>query len=299
MPAPGSALRGRSEQLGAIPGNRGGGQPAQAEDVQPRVERGLRRRVDRTIAEKRPRRGVRDYGEHQVGDRVLARLLQGDHPVPAVRLTEQLAHDLAHVQRVGGPPAALPLLLHPADHAGVEAQSRVEGEPAGRYRLVLRARGARGQTQAHGALAALAQRVQQGAGGLHGLVGQPQGAGEDVGGAAGDHGEPGQVFRIGSGVQETVDDLVDRAVAAEGHDQVDVVALRRLPAQVARVPAVLGGDRLQLHLTGERVDQYVARARTRGGCRRIDHKKCTHDVQGTYWAVPGPDRGADRAGSGA
>ncbi len=83
-------------------------------------------------------------------------------------------------------------------------------------------------------------------------------------------------------MQQTVDDLVHRAVAAEGHHQVDVVALRRLPAEVARVAAVLGGDRFQLHLARERVDQHVARARARGGCRRIDHEKCTHAVQGTY-----------------
>ncbi|GAA4954000.1 hypothetical protein GCM10023238_20690 [Streptomyces heliomycini] len=115
-----------------------------------------------------------------------------------------------------------------------------------------------------------------------GWLGRPRARGEDIGGAAGDHGEAGQVLRIGPRVQQTVDDLVDRAVPAEGHHQVDVVALRGLPAQVARVPAVLGGDRLQLHLAGERVDQHVARARTGGGCRRVDHEKCTHDVQGTY-----------------
>ena len=87
---------------------------------------------------------------------------------------------------------------------------------------------------------------------------------------------PGRSLRIGAVVQQAVDDLVDRAVAAEGHDQIDVVALRGLPAQVARVPAVLRGHRLQLHLTGQRVDQHVTRARTGGGCCRIDHEKCTH-----------------------
>ena len=96
---------------------------------------------------------------------------------------------------------------------------------------------------------------------------------------------PGRV-RVGAGVQQAVDDLVHRAVAAEGDDQVDVPALRRLAAQVARVPAVLGGDRLQLHLARQGVDQDVARPCTGGGCRRIDHEKCTHALQRTYRVVP-------------
>lgn len=113
----------------------------------------------------------------------------------------------------------------------VEAEARVEGEPARRYGLVLRARGARGQSQAYGPFTALAQGVQQGAGGLHCVVGQTQGAGEDVRGAAGDHREAGQTLRVRACVKEAVDDLVDRAVAAEGHDQVDVRAVRCVPTR--------------------------------------------------------------------
>lgn len=94
-------------------------------------------------------------------------------------------------------------------------------------------------------------------------------------------------------MQQSVDDLVHGAVAAEGDHQVDVVAVRRLPAQVTRVAAVLGGDRLQLHLAGERVDQDIARTCACGGCCRIDHEKCTHDWQRTYWGVLGTGRGWD------
>ena len=159
--------------------------------------------------------------------------LQGDRAVPAVGLVQELPDHLAQVQGVRGSLAALPLLLDPADHARVEAEAGAEGEPAGRHRLVLGARGARGQPQADRALPALAQRVQQGAGRLHGVVGQPQGAGEDVGGAAGDHGEAGQAVRVGAVVQQAVDDLVDRAVAAEGDHQVDVA---RSPRPAGRGP---------------------------------------------------------------
>ena len=105
---------------------------------------------------------------------------------------------------------------------------------------------------------------------------------------------PGQALRVGAVVQQTVDDLVDRAVAAEGHDQVDVAALRGLPGQVPGVPAVLGGDDLQLQLAGERVDQDVTGAGTGGGCCRIDHEKCAHAQQRTYLRGTGPGRGRVR-----
>src|SRR5581483_2078799 len=130
-------------------------------------------------------------------------------------------------------------------------------------------------------------------GGLDRVVGQAQGACEDVRGAAGHHRQTGQAVQCRTRVQETVDDLVDRAVAAEGHHEVDVLAVRRLPAEVARVAAVLGGDRLQLHLARQRVDQHVTSACACGGCPRVDHEKCTHAGQRTYWGVPGPDRGRD------
>ncbi len=78
----------------------------------------------------------------------------------------------------------------------VEAESRAEGEPAGEGGTVLGARGTRGETEADRALTVLSERVQQGAGGLHGVVGQAQGAGEDIGGAAGDHREAGQTVQV-------------------------------------------------------------------------------------------------------
>ncbi|CAK7281072.1 hypothetical protein SGPA1_11865 [Streptomyces misionensis JCM 4497] len=294
MPAMGSALGGRSEQLGAIPGNRGRRQAAQAEHVDARVERSLRRRVHRAIAEIRPRGGVRDYGDNQVLDRVLAGPLQGDRAAAAVGLAEELPQDLADVQGVRRLLAALALLLDPADDTRVEAQPRVEGEPAARHALVLGAGRSRGQAEAHHPLPALAQGVQQGAGGLHGIVGQAERAGEDIGGAAGHDGESGQPVGVGAGVQQPVDHLVDGAVAAERHDHVDVVALRGLPAQVPGVPPVLGGHRLQLHLAGERVDQHITPACACGGSRRIDHEKSTHARQGTYWVVLAPARGVER-----
>ncbi len=182
--------------------------------------------------------------------------------------------------------AALPLLLDPAHDARVETEARAEGEPARRDRLVLRARGSGRQAQAHRPLALLAQRVEQGAGRLDRIVGQPQRAGEHIGGAAGDHRQPGQPVRIGPVVQEPVDHLVDRAVAAEGDDEVEPL-VRGLASQVPGVPAVLGGHRLQLHLAGQGMGQDVARARTGGRRCWVGHEKCTHERQTTH---PSPRR---------
>ncbi|BDH14969.1 hypothetical protein HOK021_61480 [Streptomyces hygroscopicus] len=93
-------------------------------------------------------------------------------------------------------------------------------------------------------------------------------------------------LRIGAVRQQTVDDLVDRAVAAERHHQVGLPALRGLPGKITGVPAVLRLCDLQLEVTGERVGEYLTGAGTGGGCCGIDHKKCAHMEQRTYLLVP-------------
>lgn len=201
-------------------------------------------------------------------------------------LAQELPYDLSHVQGVGRTLAAFALLLDPADDARVETEAGAEGEPALRDALVLGPRCARGQPQADGALGAVAQRVQQGAGRLHDVIGQPQRAGEDIGGAAGDDGQPGMGVRIGAACQQAVDDLVDRAVAAERHHQVDLPALGGLPGEITGVPAVLRLRDLQLEVAGERVGEYLTGAGTGGGCCRIDHEECAHMEQRTYLPVP-------------
>ena len=87
---------------------------------------------------------------------------------------------------------------------------------------------------------------QQLAGGLQRVAGDPDGAGEDVGGAAGQRGEGGG--RPGQAVGR----LVERAVAAHGHDHVDAVVGRAVgealgvppPARLGHGQIVIGGEGL-------------------------------------------------------
>src|SRR5262245_51478206 len=113
----------------------------------------------------------------------------------SVLLAEELPCDLAHVEGVRRAPSTPPLLFNPADHARVEAESRAEGEPARWHALVLGSGGAADPAQTDRALAPLVQRVQQGAGRLHGVVRQAEGAREDIGAAARDHRETGECLR--------------------------------------------------------------------------------------------------------
>ena len=199
--------------------------------------------------------------------------------MPAVGLPEELAYAWrtyrACVERLPRSrccstrpttPASKPKPAQKVNQRAGTASSSLPGVPAARPRPTVRS-------------LPLAQGVEEGAGGFHGVVGEPERAGEDIGGAAGDDGEAGKGVRIGAVVQQAVDDLVDRAVAAEGHDQLYVFALGGLPAEIPGVPAVLRRGHLELHLAGQGVDQDVTRAGTGGGCCRIDHEKCAHAGQ--------------------
>ena len=85
---------------------------------------------------------------------------------------------------------------------------------------------------------------------------RPERPGEDVGRAARDDGQHRQVRRRPV-AQQPVDDLVDGAVAADGHDDVDAVG-GRLGAELAGVPAVRGLDDVELELAAEGADEDVA-----------------------------------------
>ena len=80
------------------------------------------------------------------------------------------------------------------------------------------------------------EAVEEGAGRLDRVVGQPDRAGEDVGRAAGQGGERG----VGAG--QAVGRLVEGAVAAEHDDDVDAVAGRALGQAGGVVAAVGLGD---------------------------------------------------------
>jgi hypothetical protein len=75
--------------------------------------------------------------------------------------------------------------------------------------------------------------------------------------------------------QQAVDHLVDRAVAADGHDHVDAVD-DRLRAELAPVAVVGGLRHLDLQLAGQGVDQPVAQGRRRRGRHRVDHDERAH-----------------------
>ena len=106
----------------------------------------------------------------------------------------------------------------------------------------------------------LAQRVQQGAGGLDRVAGQPERPAEDVRAAARHDGQVGNVRYVGGvdAAEQPVDDLVDGAVAAEDDDQVEAVG-PGLGRELGGVAAVAGVRDLELevglqgageHLTG-------------------------------------------------
>ena len=88
----------------------------------------------------------------------------------------------------------------------------------------------------------------------------------------------------GPGVQQAVDDLVDRAVAAEGDDDVEAVE-RGLVGQLDGVAAVGGLGDVELDLAGEGVGDDVAGAG--GGGRRLG----VHDQQRAHRpSLPVPSR---------
>lgn len=76
--------------------------------------------------------------------------------------------------------------------------------------------------------------------------------------------------------QQSVHDLVDRAVAAQGHHQVDRAVLRRLAGQVTRMAPVLRLRHLQLEVAAQGVDQHIPGAATGGGRFRVDDQESAH-----------------------
>ncbi len=123
------------------------------------------------------------------------------------------------------------------------------------------------------------QRVEQQPGRLDRIVGQAERAGEDVRRAARDHAERGHpvVHAVG---QQAVDDLVDRAVAAEGDHRVGAVA-HRPAGQRGGVAAVAGLLDLEVGRAGQRVGQHVALVRRRGRGARIDDDENPHGLHST------------------
>jgi hypothetical protein len=75
--------------------------------------------------------------------------------------------------------------------------------------------------------------------------------------------------------QEAVHDLVDRAVAADGHHEVHALG-GGLRAELAAVATVAGLDDVQLQLAGEGADQDVAHLRAGGRRRRVDDHERAH-----------------------
>lgn len=155
--AVGSTLGGRSEQLGGIPGDRGRRHAAECQYVESGIERGLRCRVHRTIAEKRPRRGVADDGQDQIGDRVGAGALQGDRSVAGgedrPETDAALGGDTARAWAAGRARAAVRPGPPPRRRSRGRAQkvnqregtdsSSVPGVPAARPRPTVRSRSSR------------------------------------------------------------------------------------------------------------------------------------------------------------
>ena len=98
-------------------------------------------------------------------------------------------------------------------------------------------------------------------GGVDDVIGDAEGAADDVGGAAGEHRDGD----IGAG--EPVGDLVQRAVAAEGDNDV-IAAVAGLAADLDRVLGGLGVDRLDVVAGLERVDDQVLEPVARPWSRR-------------------------------
>ena len=78
--------------------------------------------------------------------------------------------------------------------------------------------------------------------------------------------------------QQPVDDLVDRAVAAEGDDDVGAVA-HRPAGQGGGVPAVGGLGDLELGVAAQGVGEDVALASGGGGRARVGHDEDPHGAR--------------------
>jgi hypothetical protein len=128
--------------------------------------------------------------------------------------------------------------------------------------------------QPDAAQAPRAQRVEQHCRRLDRVSGQPEGAVEDVGPAPWYDGE-GRHPVVRPVGEQTVDHLVDRAVAAEDDDQVQLVAAGG-GRELGGVAPVLGVDDLELELGLEGGGQHLAGARRGGRRGRIDHQQRPH-----------------------
>ncbi len=177
-----------------------------------------------------------------------------------------------------------PQALHGPDDLRVVPQPRTEGEisavgggfgdlagGAVAERAILPDRLA----EVDGAAPSLPDRLQHRAHRLHGIVRQPERAGEDVGAATGDHDQRGP---CPVAVQHAVDGLVDGAVAAEDGDHVEAL-LARAAREHGGVPSVPG--LLHRQVDGRTQSAYEDIPRTTVGRRRhgIDQEECAHVAQ--------------------
>ena len=138
------------------------------------------------------------------------------------------------------------------DHARVEAEAGGEGEAA-----------AVDDAEVDLARAPVVGHREQVLGRVDEVAGDAEHLAEHVGRAA------RQAAQRGGGAEQAVGGFVDRAVAAEGDD--DVVALvRGLAAELGRVAARLGVDRVDLEAALQRVDDEVAQAVGDGRRVRVD-----------------------------
>jgi hypothetical protein len=125
---------------------------------------------------------------------------------------------------------------------------------------------------------ALAEGVDQVPGGLDRVFRDAESPGEHIRAPA-RHQREGRHVRSRPGpAEQTVDQLVDRAVAPETDDEIDAVGARR-SSQLGGVPAVAGRDHIDLEVAAQRPDYHFARTRCRGGGLRIDHQQRPHERQ--------------------
>ncbi len=120
-----------------------------------------------------------------------------------------------------------------------------------------------------------AQRLQDGAGRVERVRGQPDSARTKTLVEP-----PGTTARAGTSGsravgEQPVDHLVDGAVAAERDDHVDAVA-GRADGQRGGVPTVAGLLHLDLQLAGQRALEHLPAARRRGGGRGVDDQQRAH-----------------------
>ena len=175
-------------------------------------------------------------------------------------------------------PASGALLLDAGHDISVEAEAGREGEPA----LV-------GASEADHPLRAGPQQLEQEAGRLDLVVRHADRPGEHVGAATRDDCE--RAATVGGSVgEQTIDDLVDSAVAAKHQDDV-VACLCGVERKLGSMAPRLGLGKLQVDLRCKGLGQHVAR--TWAGGRRLG----VHDEAGPlHERHPTPDRYAPARG---